>query len=138
MRTRLLVATLLISTVAIDTSTIGAQNSTAQSPGVPRAIRRDIPLTASIQRAYAAGTRDMTGRPGPNYWQLEVDYTIHAKLDPASETITGTETLQLHNNSPAPLAQIVFRLDHNMFRGLAQRTGSAPAENTDGCVVTSM
>ena len=138
MSTRLLLAALLISVVAIDTSPIGAQNSTAQSPGVPRAIRRDIPLTASIQRAYAAGTRDMTGRPGPNYWQLEVDYTIHAKLDPPSETITGTETLQLHNNSPAPLTQIVFRLDHNMFRGLAQRTGSVPAENTDGCVVTSM
>ena len=138
MPTRLLLAALLISALAIDTSTIGAQNSTAQSPNVPRGIRRDIPLTSSIQRAYAAGTRDMTGRPGPNYWQLQVDYTIHAKLDPASETITGTETVQLHNNSPSPLGQIVFRLDHNMFRGLASRTGSVPAENTDGCVVTAM
>src|ERR1043165_3137044 len=101
MSTRLLRAALLAAGLAIDTTSIGAQNSTAQSPGVPRGIRRDIPMPASIQRAYAAGTRDMSGRPGPNYWQLQVDYTIHAKLDPASETITGTETLQLHNNSPS-------------------------------------
>jgi len=46
-----------------------------------RAIRRDVPLTNVIRRAFETGTRDFTGRPGPNYWQLEADYAIEARLD---------------------------------------------------------
>ena len=46
------------------------------------AIRRTIPMTNSIRRAFEAGTRDATGRPGPNYWQLETDFTIRVRLDP--------------------------------------------------------
>ena len=108
------------------------------NPSVPRAIRRDVPLTNSIRRAYEAGTRDLTGRPGPNYWQLQVDYAIQASLDPASDTITGSETVALHNNSPQPLTEIVLRLDHNIFRGLVPRGSSVPAENTEGMVVTKI
>jgi hypothetical protein len=89
-------------------------------PAVPRGIRRDVPLTASIRRAFEAGTRDTTGRPGPNYWQLETDY----------------ETIALHNNSPQELRDIFMRLDHNIYRGLVPRGSSVPAENTDGMVVT--
>ena len=108
------------------------------APSVPRAIRRDVPLTNAIRRAYDAGTRDMTGRPGPNYWQLQTDYAINARLDPATQTITGTETITLHNNSPLPLAEILLRLDHNIYRGLVPRGGSVPAENTEGMVVTRL
>ena len=103
---------------------------------VPRAIRRDVPLTNSIRRAFEAGTRDTTGRPGPNYWQLQTDYAINVSLDPATQTLTGTETIALHNNSPRELTEIVLRLDHNIFRGLVPRGLSVPAENTDGMVVT--
>lgn len=108
------------------------------NPSAPRAIRRDVPLTNSIRRAFEAGTRDMTGRPGPNYWQLEADYTIKASLDPATHTITGSETITLHNNSPEALTEIVLRLDHNIFRGLVPRGASVPAENTDGMIVTKL
>ncbi|HSC26056.1 MAG TPA: M1 family metallopeptidase [Vicinamibacterales bacterium] len=103
---------------------------------VPRAIRRDVPLTNSIQRAFEAGTRDRTGRPGPNYWQLQADYAISARLDPSTQTITGTETITLHNNSPDELTAIALRLDHNIYRGLVPRGFSVPAENTEGMVVT--
>ena len=108
----------------------------AASEAVPRAIRRDVPLTNSIRRAYEAGTRGASGRPGPNYWQLQTDYDISARLDPATQTITGTETITVHNNSPQELTDIVLRLDHNIFRGLVPRGTSFPAENTDGMVVT--
>jgi hypothetical protein len=114
---------------------IGAAQPAAQ-PQVPRAIRRDVPLTNSIRRALDAGTRDLSGRPGPNYWQLQTDYTISARLDPATQTITGEETITLHNNSPQELTQILLRLDHNIYRGLVPRGGSVPAENTEGMVVT--
>jgi len=123
----------------LQTATLQAQTPAAiPAPTVPRAIRRDVPLTNSIRRAYEAGTRDMSGRPGPNYWQLQVDYDINARLDPATQTITGTETLTLHNNSPEALNEVMLRLDHNIFRGLVPRGGSVPAENTEGMVVTKL
>jgi hypothetical protein len=111
-------------------------SAAASADSVPRAIRRDVPLTNSIRRAYEAGTRDKTGRPGANYWQLQTDYAINARLDPSTQTITGTETITLHNNSPQELNEIVLRLDHNIFRGLVPRGTSFPAENTDGMVVS--
>src|SRR5262245_54246350 len=115
------------------------QGATTSALQVPRAIRRDVPMTNAIRRAFAAGTRDLTGRPGPNYWQLQTDYTIKASLDPATQTITGSETIALHNNSPEPLPQIRLRLDHNIFR---ERTPFAapwrPSELTDGMVVTKL
>ena len=39
-------------------------------------------MTNAIRRAYEAGTRDASGRPGPNYWQLQTDYTIAVRLAP--------------------------------------------------------
>lgn len=101
-----------------------------------RAIRRDVPLTNAIRSAMEAGTRDFTGSPGPSYWQLETDYTINVRLDPATQTLTGQETIAMHNNSPDELNQIVLRLDHNIFRATVPRGSSVPAETTEGMVVT--
>ena len=117
----------------------GTGGAVSREIATPRAIRRDIPLTNAIRRAFEAGTRDRTGRPGPNYWQLEADYTIQVRLDPATQTLTGTETITVHNNSPAPLSEIVLRLDHNIFRATAPRASpSVPAEITEGMVVTRL
>ncbi|MCA8973553.1 MAG: M1 family metallopeptidase [Planctomycetes bacterium] len=102
----------------------------------PRAIRRDVPLPRSIRRAFAAGSRDFSGRPGPNYWQLETDFTIRARLDRASQSIFGSERIVVHNHSPDELGRLVLRLDHNLFRARAQRGPSMPAELTDGMVIT--
>ncbi|HYN08913.1 MAG TPA: M1 family metallopeptidase [Vicinamibacterales bacterium] len=139
-----LVLTLLVAVVVCSQQTeptsaqarTGATIGTATS--VPRAIRRDVPLTNAIRRAFDAGTRDLSGRPGSNYWQLQTDYTINARLDPATQTITGTETITLHNNSPQPMPEILLRLDHNIYRGLVPRGGSIPAENTEGMVLTRL
>ena len=103
-----------------------------------RAIRRDVPLTNAIRRAFETGTRDFTGRPGPNYWQLEADYTIEARLDPETQTITGSGTIEMHNNSTIEMTEVVLRLDHNILRGLVPRGSSVPAENTEGMVVTRL
>ncbi|MBX7174193.1 MAG: M1 family metallopeptidase [Pyrinomonadaceae bacterium] len=101
-----------------------------------RAIRKNIPLTNSILKAYRAGTRDTSGRPGANYWQLKTDFSINANLNPDTQTITGSETITLYNNSPDKLDRIVLRLDHNIFRPRVPRGFSVPAETTDGMVVT--
>jgi len=110
--------------------------TTPQAPG--RAIRRDIPLTNTIRRAFAAGTRDSTGRPGRNYWQLWMDYTIAARLDPETSTLSGRETITLHNASDSALSSIQMRLDQNIFRGDVPRGASVPAENHDGFVITKL
>ncbi len=117
---------------------LGAQaaKTATATDQLPRAIRRDVPLTNSIRRAFEAGTRDRSGRPGPNYWQLQTDYAIDARLDPATHTITGSETITLHNNSPEQLTEIYLRLDHNIYRSLVPRGFSFPAENTEGMIVT--
>jgi hypothetical protein len=108
--------------------------------GVPeRAIRRDVPLTNTIRRAYAAGTRDSTGRPGRAYWQLRTDYTISVRLDPTTSRISGRERVALHNNSPDSLSEIILRLDPNVFLGNVPRAAPwVPAENTDGMVIARM
>jgi hypothetical protein len=117
----------------------GAPASSRTEPAAPeRAIRRDIPITNSIRRAYEKGTRDSTGKPGRNYWQLRTDYTIQARLDPTTQTITGSETITLHNESPDPLTEIQLRLDHNIFRPTVPRGMSTPAETTEGMVITKL
>ncbi len=103
-----------------------------------RSIRMDVPMTNSIRKAFAAGTRDFSGKPGLNYWQIEADYTINASLEPSTSTITGSEKISVHNNSKDDLRQLVLRLDHNIFRPEAQRGSSVPAEATDGMVLTSV
>ncbi len=103
-----------------------------------RSIRLDVPMTNTIRKAFTAGTRDFSGKPGPNYWQLEADYLINASLDPTTQTITGTEKISMHNNSKDDLKAIVLRLDHNLFRPEAQRGSSVPAEATEGMVLTSL
>ena len=116
-----------------------AQQAAAPSTEVPRAVRRDVPMTNAIRRAFAAGTRDNTGRPGPNYWQLQTDYTINVRVDPATQTLTGTETIALVNNSPDALRQIYLRLDHNIFRNRVPFAASwVPGEITDGMVITKL
>jgi hypothetical protein len=103
-----------------------------------REIRRDVPMTNSIRRAFEAGTRDFSGMPGPNYWQLETDFTIQVSIDPHTQTLTGSEKILVHNNSKDDWDRIVLRLDHNVFRADVPRGLSTPAEQTDGMVVTKI
>lgn len=129
--------TLLI--LLISATTVSAQQPLRKSvETAKRSIRLDVPMTNSIRKAFQAGTRDFSGKPGPNYWQLEADYTIKASLDPTTQTITGSEKISMHNNSKDDLKTIVLRLDHNIFRAEAQRGASVPAEATDGMVLTSL
>ncbi len=132
----------VIGLVAGQPASVETQSRPAATPAAvaapERAIRRDIPLTNAIRRAFDAGTRDRTGRPGPSYWQLQTDYTINARLDPGTQTITGTEKIVIQNNSPAELRQIMLRLDHNIYRATSQRGASVPAETTDGIVVATI
>ncbi|HEY8310966.1 MAG TPA: M1 family metallopeptidase [Gemmatimonadaceae bacterium] len=129
---------LLASVVALPLS---AQQSAPVLPftpsSAPRAIRRDIPLTNMIRRAWEAGTRDSTGRPGRNYWQLWNDYTINARFDAPTSTVSGSERVIVHNNSDSVMRTIVLRLDQNIYRANVPRAETMP-DITDGMVVTRL
>jgi len=104
-----------------------------------RAVRRDIPLTDMIRRAFAAGTRDSTGRPGPHYWQLWTDYTITAKLDPATGVVTGHERVVVQNASDTAMTRVALRLDQNLFAPGEARSEAMPwLHETDGVQITAL
>ena len=141
------IVSVLCATLVANADSLSAQVTTppridtvaaARRPLAPnRAIRRDLPLTNTIKRAYAAGTRDRSGRPGPRYWQLWTDYKITARLDSATSTVRGTETVTFRNNSDSAMRGIVLRLDQNIFRPDAPRTSTADAVTT-GMTITRL
>ena len=141
-----LLALIPIAVLPFAVSPIGAQatatravnaQAAASSRAPERSIRRDIPMTNSIRRAHAAGTRDSTGRPGRKYWQLRTDYKITARLDTATSRVTGRETIVLYNNSDSALNRIVMRLDQNIFAANVPRNDAVP-EITDGMKITRL
>lgn len=124
-----------VSTLALALGAVPLAMS-AQTP-LPRPIHREIPLTNMIRRAFTAGTRDSTGRPGRNYWQLRTDYRIGARLDPTTGILTGTETVAFQNTSDTPMRQLVLRLDQNIFAPNVPRAEAMPSL-TDGMKVTRL
>ena len=58
--------------------------------------------------------RSGSGAPGPNYWQQQADYVINVALDDENQSITGTETITYHNNSPDDLRYLWLQLDQNI------------------------
>ena len=59
--------------------------------------------------------RIASGKPGPKYWQQQTDYKIKAELDDDNQTLTGSEMITYHNNSPHALDYMWIRLDQNRF-----------------------
>ncbi|MEZ4413994.1 MAG: M1 family metallopeptidase [Gemmatimonadales bacterium] len=102
-----------------------------------RAVRRTIPITNAFQRGLQAGTRDSTGRPGANYWQLRTDYSIDTRLDPVTGIVSGRETVTITNPSDSALTMLAIRLDQNMFTPKAPRSRPAAA-TTSGMTITRM
>lgn len=57
--------------------------------------------------------RTASGAPGAKYWQQKVDYDIKCTLDENKLTLTGSELITYHNNSPDELSFLWFQLDEN-------------------------
>ena len=57
--------------------------------------------------------RSASGSPGPKYWQQKADYVIAAELNDGNQSITGSETITYHNNSPDILRYLWLQLDQN-------------------------
>jgi hypothetical protein len=62
--------------------------------------------------AYRSGN----GAPGPQYWQNEADYQLHAKLDTTAKELHATEVVTYTNNSPDTLPSVWMQLEQNLYR----------------------
>lgn len=62
--------------------------------------------------------RTASGAPGVKYWQQRADYNIKCELDEKKLTLTGSETITYHNNSPDVLTYIWIQLDENEHNNL--------------------
>ena len=60
------------------------------------------------------GYRTATGRPGPEYFQQQVDYDMHILLDEEKKSVMGQATITYHNNSPETLKYLWLQLDQNI------------------------
>src|SRR6266403_1209191 len=88
---------------------------TPQLPPLP-AARTDTSPFRRLELPTSSLLREGSGRPGPEYWQQRVDYTIAVSLDTATHTIAGRETIRYTNRSPDTLRYIWLQLDQNIFR----------------------
>ncbi|SHG40841.1 M1 family metallopeptidase [Massilia sp. CF038] len=75
--------------------------------------------------------RNAAGAPGHGYWQQRADYTIRATLDEAKRSISGSETITYHNNSPDTLRYLWLQLDQNKFRPDADARSTATVESRE-------
>src|SRR3954467_15230556 len=102
------------------------------APAPPTVVSSGRPLpypvfeTRGFARAVANGTRTRTGEPGPKYWQQFARYRIEAELVPATNQITGRETVRYFNRSPDTIVTPRFFLNQNLFKPGAARTGETP------------
>jgi hypothetical protein len=60
--------------------------------------------------------RSSNGAPGPNYWQNEADYELHATLDTAAKQLSTTEIITYTNNSPDVLPSLWVQVEQNIYR----------------------
>ena len=58
--------------------------------------------------------RTASGAPGEKYWQQRADYKISVKLNDQDQSISGTEQITYHNNSPDALHYLWLQLDQNV------------------------
>ncbi|HMO60805.1 MAG TPA: M1 family metallopeptidase [Ferruginibacter sp.] len=98
-----------------------------------------LPITRDVGELYRTGTRTRDGKPGKNYWQNTADYTIAVQYNPATRLVTGTEEIVYYNNSPNPLAEIVFKLYPNLYQqGNTRDMPIDAADAGEGVLVDSL
>ena len=91
---------------------------------------RPVPGPVNPSNAFAAaitrGTRTQSGRPGASYWVQHARYSIDARLDPATDRVTGHERVVYLNNSPDTLRRLAIHLRQNAFAAGNPRRQAAP------------
>lgn len=106
---------LVTLTIAINGS---AQENTNKN--LFRQLTEELPTPNSYRSA--------SGRPGPDYFQQQVDYVMHITLNEETKVISGTETITYHNNSPEKLSYLYIQLDQNIREQNSLSSKLAPSK----------
>jgi hypothetical protein len=70
--------------------------------------------------------REVSGAPGPKYWQNRADYKLNVTLDTVQHRVSGTTVINYTNNSPDGLAFLWLQLDQNIYREDSRGTATSP------------
>lgn len=96
-----------------------------------------LPAATEVQQAYTKGTRTVTGKPGPKYWQNTADYDLKVDFDPSTRHIKGTAEVLYTNNSPDALKEIWFKLYPNLYKkGVPRKTKFSDSDLGDGVQIS--
>ncbi len=74
-----------------------------------------------VSNSYLNKTRNISGKPGMNYFQNFSNYNIKVKVDPYKKKLSGNETIIYNNNSTDTLNYLVLDLHQNLFAKGAKR-----------------
>jgi hypothetical protein len=88
-----------------------AYSSIAQTSPAWQGKFEQLGQTLPTPNEYRTGS----GAPGPKYWQQKADYDIAVELDDTKQSISGSETITYHNNSPDILKYLWLQLDQNIL-----------------------
>lgn len=98
-----------------------------------------LPVEQVFKNAYQKGTRDVSGKPGKNYWQNTANYKLKINFDPTSRLIKGTVDVQYFNNSPDTLKELWFKLYPNLYKkGVVVKSKINERDLGDGVNITSV
>jgi len=89
---------------------------------------QDLYMPRNIQKAYANGTRDISGAPGKNYWQNGAIYNMKIKVDAQTKIVSGSEIIEYSNNSPDDLKTLVLRFEPNLHKPQSSRGHYVPED----------
>lgn len=70
--------------------------------------------------------RSASGKPGPQYWQNQSDYSINARLDESKHRLFAKVIITYTNNSPDDLEFLWLQLEQNLFRSDSRGTAMNP------------
>lgn len=93
------------ASIAIGATTPTTSNYDSQALFAPLSL----PNSVNAMRSGA-------GKPGPLFWQNQVDYSLNASIDTEQDILSSKETITYTNNSPDDLTRLWVQLDQNMYR----------------------
>jgi len=85
---------------------------------------QELYMPRNIKAAYQKGTRSMSGKPGPNYWQNHGRYHMDIKVNAETKIVSGQEEIIYSNNSSDTLKTLAIRFVNNLHKPTSPRGGA--------------
>ncbi len=104
-----------------------------------QANAQNLRTPRDVTKAYQKQTRNISGKPGKNYWQNKGRYTIAITVMPPNQTVKGQEQITYFNNSGDTLKALNMKMIMNIHQAGASRfRGTDTSYITAGVQVDSV